>query len=356
MENKHEITESDLITINKYKTQSELKHSRKKVWNKLNENELLLTYYPNMKKPFKYTHEDILNIIKDYKNITELEQSPILEHRSIHKYINTHKLNGFYFPNKKKQSVYTDEYLINLASKYKTMFNFFKEHKNEYEAIYRRGENFIKLATGHLIKIISSKKRCIYCITFSDNAVYIGLSANMEGRIHQHLEIDEGTVDKYIKNNLVTVKEVKMIEPYMDAELVGEKEIYYIQKYKDDGYKIINKHRGGSLGGSIIKWNRENCTKEIQKYKTRTDLQRNSGGCYEAICQKYRDLLDEFIPKSKNKHTVYLYDINMNFIQEFNSKEECGRFFNKSGDTIASHINKNKILNDKYYLKLKRDS
>jgi hypothetical protein len=44
--------------------------------------------------------------------------------------------------------------------------------------------------------------------------------------------------------------------------------------------KILNKSKTGGLGSNFIKWDKENCIKEINKYKKLLDFQLNSPGAY----------------------------------------------------------------------------
>ncbi len=72
-----------------------------------------------------------------------------------------------------------------------------------------------------------------------------------------------------------------MIEhiPAIEAQI---EENNLIEKYKSDGWIMLNKVKGGSLGGSSIKWNIPLIIMESKKYRKISDFSKKSKGAYSA--------------------------------------------------------------------------
>ena len=146
-------------------------------------------------------------------------------------------------------------------------------------------------------------------------------------------------------NNLLPI--FKKLNDYCIVEKSKYLENYYIQKYKEDGWKIINKNKFGSIGGSIIKWDFESCKKEALKYNNRTIFSKKSPGAYKS--SKINNWFDEitshmkykckknYWTKEKCKKEALKYTIRNQF-----KKNSCDSysFAYKNGwlDEICSHM------------------
>ena len=89
-----------------------------------------------------------------------------------------------------------------------------------------------------------------------------------------------------------------------------EKEKYYVEKYKNEGWIILNKIKTGGIGGKDIKWNKKLCKDASLKCKNAREFGKKYSGAYK-VCVKY-NWLDEFFPNtSKNNY--------------FNNKKLCDK-------------------------------
>lgn len=99
----------------------------------------------------------------------------------------------------------------------------------------------------------SKKKRCVYAIVFSDNAVYVGQTqGDVATRIAQHLAQKDDTVRKYIDKHKVdfivkTAYEYKRNHTNLQKWLY-EKESQYMKDFAKCGYKLINISKMKKLG------------------------------------------------------------------------------------------------------------
>lgn len=57
-------------------------------------------------------------------------------------------------------------------------------------------------------------------------------------------------------------------------------EAFYYDKFKKEGWKMLNKAKTGSIGSGIRKWSFENCKVEGKKHKNKSEFQKNASGAY----------------------------------------------------------------------------
>lgn len=135
------------------------------------------------------------------------------------------------------------------------------------------------------------------------------------------------------------------ITNYLDVEDAKIKETEYLNMYKNNNWKILNKVKTGSIGSNIIKWSIENCKIEALKYETRSKYQKGSKGSYlsayrngwlDDICKHMKDgkrkngfwnnynICKEYANKCRNKteyqrkyYMAYYYSRNNNWIEDF---------------------------------------
>jgi len=166
------------------------------------------------------------------------------------------------------------------------------------------------------------KKQFIYSLTdpITNEVRYIGKTNNPKDRYSRHLQ--KCYLEKYDKNTYKSnwIKSLLKIgeKPIMDiiqecdSSTVNELEIYWINKFKIDGYKLTNLSDGGEFG---VDWNG----------------------------RKHTNLSKDKIHNSKLKYMtpVTHYDINGNILSEYESLMEASR---KSGHHIylISNCCKNK--------------
>jgi len=161
------------------------------------------------------------------------------------------------------------------------------EHKNDFingsPGAYgsSRKNGWYDDITKHMKIVGNREKRCIYVFEFLDNSAYIGLTYDYEGRIEYHFNKEKSTVNKKIKNSDLTPI-TKQLTEYLDKDIASIKEKEYMEKYKNDGWELINIREGGNLGGGYLKWTFEKCQELALKYNTKKDFYKNERNCHEA--------------------------------------------------------------------------
>ena len=163
------------------------------------------------------------------------------------------------------------------ANKYNNRTSFQKGSHGAYE--HARINNFLEELCIHMKIKGNYYKRCIYVFEFEDNYAYIGLTYNINERKNDHLSKKKSQVYKHIKKTKSNYKFIQLTE-YIDVYDAREKEEYFVKKYKDDGWIILNKSQTGGIGGSPLIWSHKKVKSEAIKYTYRNDFRKGAGGAY----------------------------------------------------------------------------
>ena len=130
---------------------------------------------------------------------------------------------------------WTKETVTAEALKYKNRTEFKKQGKGCSTAAVRLG--IYDEVTAHMPYKNNLQKRCVYLIT-NEKVAYVGLTWNFETRVHADPA----------KAALRAAGEYIRLTDYVEVSEAQRLERYWIEFYKDQGYKMLNKARGGSLG------------------------------------------------------------------------------------------------------------
>jgi hypothetical protein len=150
----------------------------------------------------------------------------------------------------------------------------------------------------HMIPKGSLKKRCIYVYEFKNNVAYIGLTYNFNSRWTRRKNDKNDVVYQYMQLTGETPIR-KQLTDYIDLPNAQRLECEYVQQYKDDNWRILNRVKTGSLGGAIVKWTRDKCVDEISKYKSLFEFRESNNNCLSAIYKN--GWLDLLTPLNKVK-------------------------------------------------------
>jgi len=168
---------------------------------------------------------------------------------------------------KHEKEYWTKEQCKNEALKYNSRTEYNLKCVSSYSKAWQNG--WLDEICQHMELKGNKYKRCIYVYEFTnDNVAYIGLTYNFEQRHQQHLK--KGPVYSHIKNNNSLYKHIKLTD-YLDVKISRIKEKFYINKYKDDGWKLLNNSIGGAIGGGIRKWTKNKCVIDAKKYNTKKE-------------------------------------------------------------------------------------
>ena len=92
---------------------------------------------------------------------------------------------------------------------------------------------------------------------------------------------------------------MEIIEDGLTIKQGLEREDYYVQKFKKDGWNVLNKMKTGIVSGSAGNltrhWTYETCYEEAKKYKSRKEFCDNAHTAYDVA--RKNGWLDELFPK-----------------------------------------------------------
>ena len=230
------------------------------------------------------------------------------------------------------------------ALKYKTRTKFSRRSSRAYEVA--RKNNWLNEMCSHMIRFGNKMFRCIYVYEFSDNCAYVGLTYNLQKRnINRKLQNNDA-VTKHISETKL-IPELKQLTKYIPINEACILEIEYIEKYKYNGWQVLNKNKGGNTGTLEKKRTIEMCREEALRYNTRSEFYHKNNKVYttaqrygwlDKICQHmefqiHHWTIDECKKEAlkyssrcefeKNNKNSYIWAIRHNVLDEICSHMYC---------------------------------
>lgn len=191
------------------------------------------------------------------------------------------------------------------AKKYNSRKEFIEFSNGAYAGALKNG--WIDEICSHMKVSGNRFLRAIYVWEFSDKSAYIGLTYNYKTRYQQHIK--KGTVARKLKKfNGKFIKLNIFYEP-IEAQL---QEQLVVEKYRLNGWKILNKVKTGALGSIDSIWDLDGCIFAAH------------------FCDSYKDFHTYF--KAAYKAAIrngWVYEIRKFFDAEsmpygyFNNKDNC---------------------------------
>lgn len=175
-----------------------------------------------------------------------------------------------------------------------------KDFINSSNVAYRSAlkNKWIKLICSHMITPSTKMDRLIYCATFPDNSIYIGLTHDYERRIRNHMNPKSKSSIRDYYNMTGELPSFSKLSEYIHEDECSQLEINYIEHYTLLGYNVLNRMNGGGLGGQITIWTFEKCKKEALKFTRRVDFYKFSKSAYgSALKNKWLDLICGHMPE-----------------------------------------------------------
>lgn len=148
------------------------------------------------------------------------------------------------------------------------------------------------------------KRHVVYVYEIENmKTCYVGRTVNLHKRDLGHrrkINHKDGTVSfdalyKFCDDNKIDIPAPIIKEENLNAIESLEKEDFWVKKYKDDGWNVLNKSKtgvnSGSLGG-VIKWDYDKCKNACKNFKYKNEVKKFNYSCY-VMCLKNK-WFDEF--------------------------------------------------------------
>ncbi len=164
------------------------------------------------------------------------------------------------------------------------------ETKREFRLRFSSAENASRRCgwyfeiTQHLKFSGTNNKRLIYAFEFEDNQVYVGLTYHTGSTMNRHLTNSKSAVFKYTTKTGIISKMI-ICTDFMDAQKASKMEGIIKEKYKNEGWNILNVAPTGNLGGNNIKWTKKKIKKEALKYNNRGEFKYHNPSAYNSACK-----------------------------------------------------------------------
>jgi len=245
-----------------------------------------------------------------------------------------HKWLDDFFPIKKQKprGYWTYDRCKEESLKYKTRKEFYENSSSAYDVSYKNG--WIDLFCLHMTKLGNTHKRCVYIWEFDDHSVYVGITCNYNRRIYDHITKPNLPVYIHLKNHKGFCKQ---LTEYLSIDIVGKIENDYIELYRRNGWWVLNKAKGGSLGGNTRKWTYEKCKNVALKCKTKKELiEKYNTVSIKIRKNKWFELIEHFI-ESRKPNGYWTYDRCKKLALECQTKKEMNEKFRQPYDVICKN-------------------
>lgn len=234
---------------------------------------------------------------------------------------------------KKKNNYWTKDKCQIESLKYSTRSEFAKNVKGAYNSALRNG--WLEDICNHMLIQGDLYKRYNYAYEFNDNHVYVGLTCNINRRHKEHMCGEASPVYKHME--ITGLSPIFMYDKLKDVKESKKNEIKDIENYLKEGWVLLNKAKGGSVGSTKTNLTKELCQKEAFKFKSRIEFQQNSRSIYRHALSI--QILDDICKHMKQKITKELCQKEA---LKYSSKKE---FYTNSQNHYRFCI-RNKFLNE----------
>jgi hypothetical protein len=141
-------------------------------------------------------------------------------------------------------------------------------------------DDFVWLKPKHS-NIFTDKIDYIYCYEFTDiKTVYVGRTIHPKIRDKEHIWQND-TVSFFCKEHNISIPEMKILEDNLTIEEGTKKECFWIEYYKNKGWILLNKAKGGSLGSlGRIYYTKEKCYEIAKECTYKSEMKYKCDGAY----------------------------------------------------------------------------
>lgn len=184
-----------------------------------------------------------------------------------------------------KKTKWTYDACIEVAKKCRTMHEFMDRYPFVYIKCREKNwlDDFVWLERHGTP--YQEYRMSVYVFLIEElGAVYVGITVDPSARLLQHRK--EGSVYKYVKDKNIDFPQMKILETGLSIDEAKEKEGKYIEKYKREGWYMINKMKAGMISSSVGalgrgKWTKKRCFQVALECKTPSELKRRHIGAYK---------------------------------------------------------------------------
>ena len=192
---------------------------------------------------------------------------------------------------RRPKEFYSKGYCHVIALGYKTRGEFRQGNDYAYQIAFKKG--WLDDICGHMkVAVNKLSRRLVYVYTFPDGYAYVGLTDDVKRRKYEHLhklsQRKNSPVFWHIKKTGLSY-EYKELTDWLDPDTAAEVEDEYIKKYKADGWKMLNRMRGGGLGAPSSGKRKDKVIQTIvSQYEYVEDFKEREPEIYKDLCESHQ--------------------------------------------------------------------
>lgn len=235
-----------------------------------------------------YTDEELRDIASKYKTKSEFNKNDGAAYQAAHKHGILDEVCSHMEELRRPKWFRSKGYCHVIALGYKTRVAFQKGNPGAYQRAFAKG--WLDDICNHMEVAGNLKRRLIYVYTFADGYAYVGLTDDVKRRKNEHLH-------KYVNKKISPVYqhhhdtgasyEYKELTGWLDADTVAKMEDEYIKQYKADGWKMLNRVKGGALGATTgVHLTDKRIRDTVSRYEYVEDFRDGEPKVYGHLCRK----------------------------------------------------------------------
>lgn len=246
---------------------------------------------------------------------------------------------------------YDDDYLISEAKKFTTKRELREKAYWLFTAV--RSHKLQKEAYAHMEVLGNRRYRMIYAYEFPDHSVYVGLTFDYKKRGKDHTIDHNSAVNIHIKETGLTPVR-KSLTDYLPVKEAQKMEGEYVEKYRSEGWRILNRAKTGGAGAVYNKAEYEKAIKLREQGMTVVQIAKRLGVDKATIEYHFRHAGLLTGEKKYLTLTIEQVDDDGNILQVFKSAREAADYFDVRETTIRTHIYERHRLRG-YYLRYNQE-
>lgn len=224
-----------------------------------------------------------------------------------------------------KKRNWTKEEIQKIANNYLHRGEFCTE--NGAACKYARGKGWYEDIVKHMEPVGNKYNRAIYVFEFPDKSVYVGLSGNVERREKSHTEEEENSAVRLHMLQLGKKPKMKIVsDGYIDYKDAQNMEGCVVEKYRNEGWKILNRSKTGSLGSCTRIWTLDMLKDLAKKYKNRTEFVNKQPNAYAAAARNgWLDDVFQDMKRLINPNNTWTYEVVAKEASKYNKKTDFAK-------------------------------
>lgn len=227
------------------------------------------------------------------------------------------------------------------AKKYSSRGEYQEKNASAYQvALKNKWLDDYTWLENNAFNLYADKIDCVYVYEFLDQkAVYVGrtLMARKEDRDKEHA-FSNDAVARFAYTHEIPVPSIKVLEENLTIREGTNLEEFYVRKYKDEGWQILNIAKTGSIGAlGKDKWTKKACFEEAMKYKTKVSFEKNSASAYGKALKKGWLREYTWLKEGHKPNNYWTYERCYEEAKKYKTRTELQKAPNRAYEAARNH-------------------